>query len=271
MSDIKVSLFASAVRPKIWTYFLDSLKDESVDVEVVFGGHCRPEEVGQFLKKYENLKYIHTARIKPAQVYEVTRRACKGEVVVWVADDAEFVGGVLSKAYEYWRAMKNEKLILSLQTKESAYGNREGTFFDMKDHAFFGFDKSTPLMAPLAMMSRKYLDSLGGIDRRYVCGQYENDIVMRVYADGGDVEIFGDRQSYIWIDHLQKSIACGESKNESDFLKRPFAKGYGVDRSILEKSWAVGRRVLNKQIDEFQPFSDENILTESQSNKGIWI
>src|SRR3990167_10033299 len=67
----------------------------------------------------------------------------------------------------------------------------------------------------------------------------------------------------------------GESKTESDFLNRPFAKGYKQDRLILERSWATHKmfpvfNVSSTQLDKFEPYEDKDILEKSQSNKGIW-
>jgi len=152
-------------------------------------------------------------------------------------------------------------------------------------------------MAPLALISRKFLEELGGFDRRYVCGQYENDVVMNAYAVGGKVEVFGDEHCFIDIDHLGKSIKIGECEDEAGFLKRPFASGYRNDRAVLLASWCdfrwnpkiiiengktfiepffyqegklTGDDVLVNRADEFQPYEDEDILTKSQSNKGKW-
>jgi len=269
MENVNVSIFASAVRPKLWESCLSSFNSTSCSFEVVFGGFNTPEEVKPFIDKYPFFKYVHTANIKPSQVYEVTRRACSGETVVWFCDDAEVPNDVIGKAYKYWKSKRNEKLILSIQTKESGYNLPQGALFDMDNHRFFGYDKSSPLMAPLGMMSRKFLDELGGYDQRYISGQTENDVVMRAYLKGGKVEVFGDKDCYIDIDHLAKSILIGESKNERDFLNRPFAKGYDHDRKVLEKSWNTAGGMMIR-CDEFIPFKDKDILTKSQGAKGIW-
>ena len=267
---MSVSIFASAVRPKLWEECLDSIARTSCDIEVVFSGYCTEEEVKPFKDKYPFFKYITTGKIKPAQNYEIARSYCTKETIVWFCDDAETPDDVIGKAYKYWKEQDDEKLILSIQTKESGYGNAKGSLFDMNNHRLFGFDKTSPLMAPLALMSRKYLNDLGGLDRRYVCGQYENDIVMRAFADGGRVEIFGNKDCFIDIDHLEKSIRIGESRNESDFLKRPFATGYEKDREILERSWTENKKAVMVQRDDFEPYEDVDMYEKSQSNKGKW-
>lgn len=276
IDEIQVSLFASSNRPALYEAFFKSLKGTSVKYEVVFAGNKEPNPFihSEWLCDVEaneaDHRYILTANIKPSQCYEIARRACKGEVVIWVADDCEFPNDVIGKAYKYWKSERNEKLILSIQTKESGYGLPQGQLFDMDNHRFFGGVKTSPLMAPLGLMSRKFLDELGGVDRRYICGQYENDIVMRAYFKGAKVEIFGDENCFIDIDHLGKSLMIGESKKESDFLRRPFATGYVHDRSILEGSWSIvgGMYIRN---DAFEPFEDIDLLTKSQGPKGKWV
>jgi hypothetical protein len=128
-------------------------------------------------------------------------------------------------------------------------------------------------MAPLGLMSREYLDELGGVDRRYICGQYENDWVMRVYADGGEVIIFGDKDNYINIPHQEKSKLIKESTDFATYQQRPFAKGYVSDRVVLEKSWSRDKIVTLERYDEFEPFEDEDILIKSQSKnlEGMWV
>lgn len=285
MSDsIKVSLFASAVRQKLWFSLLDSLKDTSVSYEVIFAGNAPNWETGILLNQ-SNFKYIPTGNIKPAQCYEIARRHCSGEVVVWIADDCEFKGDVIGKAYRHWKTC-NEHHILSLQTEES------GIWQDMNKHAIYWNEGNTfPLMAPIAMMSRTFLEDLGGFDRRYVCGQYENDMVMRAYAKGATVEVFGDRSAYVEINHREKSILSGETTTKQDFESRPFAVGYNTDRYILEKSWCKMNEVklfvalasnpsevynkdymevLDTRSDEFEPYSKEISVVASESNRGIW-
>ena len=272
----QISLIASAIRTPLYQMFLNSLKGSEIEIEVVFAGPNNPQGTEFSIPHNVSFRYIATGNIKPAQCYEVARRAAKGDLICWVADDCEFIGGVLGKAYAFWKAIKNEKDVLSIQTREHypTRGNRlADNFCDMKLHSFYGGRPETPLMAPLGMMSRSYLDKLGGIDRRYTCGQYENDLVMRVYEDGGHVVPFGDRTCYIDINHIGKeSIMLGRKATFEDFLDRPFGKGYASDRLVLEKSWCggKGRNVRKQRFDVFEPFLEKDLLIHSQGPKGIW-
>lgn len=244
---MKISLFASSVRPQLYESFFKSLENEPLrdEIEVVFAGNVETYFVAK------NFRRIITANIKPAQCYEIARRNCKGEVVVWVADDCIFNGNIISNAYEYWKSKNNNKLVLSLQVSE--YNN----FCNMADHCLAKHRGRNELMAPIGMMSRDYLNELGGLDQRFICGQYENSIVMRVFKEGGACEVFGDKESYVFIDHHKAWELSGESKN---YGRRPFALGFPNDRQVLEGIW------VDKRLTEFEPFVDDNLLTESQGN-----
>ena len=294
MEEIAVSIFASAVRIPFYKTFLESLKSTSVPYEVIFCGHNTAAELikafegsgnftlirgGDLLPENDqiietrfhdiNFRYLHTRKIKPAQCYEIARRACRGKVSHYTADDCEYSPDLIGKAFRFWEGLNEEKTILSIQTLEN------GQFCDMRVHSFFGCVPSTPLMAPLGLFSTKLGNEIGGFDRRYVCGQYENDFVMNVMAKDGKVLVFGDKENKIDIDHYRKHG-----------IARPFATGYNHDREILEGSWTVmvnGRSKMStkilddipigyQRVDEFQPYTKEpNIILESESFKGIWI
>ena len=254
MQDIKVSIIASAVRVPFYKTFLDSLNGTTVTHEVIFAGPNTQEEVASLLFQYPQFRYLTTQNIKPSQCYEVARAAAVGETIHWSADDCEYSPDLIGKAYRLWKEVNDEKVILSIQTRENSQ------FCDMKKHTFFWWDTTSPLMAPLGLMSRSYLERLGGFDRRFVCGQYENLCVIMAMSDGGRVEIFGDKNNFINIDHMRRHG-----------LVRPFATGYNTDRQVLEDLCVEGKKVFLNLRKPFEPYiHDETFLLKSQSNKGKW-
>lgn len=249
---MKISLFASAIRTKDWPAFMDSLDSNKCEYEVIF---CGPDNCGYTHPKLTFIKSM----VKPAQCYEIARRACTGDLVHWTADDAVYSSRCLDEIVKFWEKINDRKTIISVQTKES------GHFNVMRTHRFFGGFNESPIMAPLGVMSRVYLEHLGGIDSRYICGQYENDIVMRVLEDGGKVELFLD-DYYVDLDHKNKHDATGSK----------FAHGYEADRVLLEGSWYGGWSKWTwpagpiTRVDQFVPFISKNIKTVSQAPAGIW-
>ena len=245
----RVSLFASAIRKQFFDTFFNSLSYSTIQLEVIFAGIL--EEVPFWkMSTTVDFKYIHTENIKPAQCYEIARRACSGELIHWTADDAVYTPDFLAKAYDYWKLQNNPRLILSLQTKEN------GQFCNMNYHSFFGMNANTPLMAPLGLMSREFADECGGFDKRFVCGQQENGLVMEALARGGEVKVFGDKHNLIVLDHYARHG-----------IKRPFAEGYNRDREVLEASWTDGKgNCVMTRMDKHESFEDKDILIKSQSN-----
>lgn len=276
---MKVSLIASSVRCWLWDEFFASLAYQPIDFEVVFAGNLSTYQVRPYLEKYPQLKYIHTADcICPAQCYEICRRFSSGELIMFVADDCEFQNNFLKRVYLFYKTLP-EKSIVSVKTVEN------GQNTDLEEHRFFGFNRESPQMAPIGLVDAKYLDKLGGFDRRYLCGQYENDVVMRIYEDGGNCYKYEDE--HVKIEHLKKH---GRTTK--------FWKGYEGDRQVLEDTWAIGekeipavadklygakitlnglkpptvtwpqwldkRQVSKKSQTGFFPYSNDNLLTVSQ-------
>lgn len=274
----KLSLFASAIRPHLWEDLLKSLKVGKYEYEVIFAGHVDQGLVKEMFSEYPEFKYITTGEIKPAQCYEIARRACTGILVCWIADDCIFSEGFVDKVYDYYTSIESiNSIVLSCKTNENGMNET------MLNHRFFGRNQNTPLMAPIGVMSREYLQYLGGIDKRYICGQYENSIVMSALSDGAKVYLYED--VCVNIEHANKH---GKNNN--------FWSGYNEDREQLENSWCIGgykpapkslvvldglnppqvywpisnTEVTLKRNDEFQPYSENISFMESEEPKGIW-
>lgn len=255
-----LSLFCSSIRPNLYKSLFDSLKGTTIDVEFVFAGNLKDIPAIDLPERIY-FRYIKTADIKPAQIYEVARRSCIGELISWTADDAEFAADVLGKAYRFFKRTCTRKDVVSTQTKEN-YG--EWRLCDMSAHRFFGGDPRAPKMAPMGIMNREYFQELGGIDRRFICGQWDNDLVMRIYNDGGKVYHFDE--GVILLDHYNK-----HDQRWKVTSTRPFGQGYKHDREILEAAWGKKGQMKYdefpyKRYDSgFESFEDKDLLTVSQS------
>ena len=292
-----VSLCASANRVIWWPRFLDSLKGNKVPYEVIFVGDTRPPQ--ETLDKYPELKYIYSTT-KPAQCYEIAFRAAKGKFIHWTADDADYhvfkqvlpVHGPdcfdpLDRAVKAWE---------DLDAKNGNDGKTVIAFRPIEDggdvykfHHFFGGWDHTPIMAPFCLIGRDYfVNHLGGYDNRFVSGQSENDVVMRVLEDGGRVEVALD--SFLYVHHRQVHPRTPDGTKEDN----KFRKWYNTDRDALEMFWVVGGRGWYEKINAMRPgpektaeekkvpispkrlypverFEDTGILTETQGWKGHWV
>jgi hypothetical protein len=262
----KISVFASSVRVNLWKPFFESIARNDLPFEVVFAGNLSEEVVMEnapvFKKDGQCFRYIYTGRIKPAQVYEIARLNCRGELLHWTADDSEYSEHLLDKIWARWVELNDYKKIISCQTIE------DGNFVVLEWHRLFGRAYNTPQMAPLGFMSEKFFNEVGGVDRRYISGQWDNDIIMRAMNAGGEVVLFMDKGE-ISLDHYHKHGGNAGT----------FRTAYTHDRKILEAAWAPQGRDQKfdslpfKRFDSgFEPFDaeDPNFYYVSQSHKGMW-
>jgi len=246
---IQVSICASAMRVQWWERFYNSCIGNKLNWEIIFVGSIPPPK-----KLPSNFKWIYS-NTKPAQCYEIAFREAKGELIHWSADDASYGKEEcnLDKAYKFYKESKNYKTIISMQAIE------DGENYT-KRHRFFVDNTNTPRMAPMGMISNKFMKELGGYDRNFIAGQSENDLVMRGLEAGGVVKVIPN--CFVYLHHNQ--VHSKTTPNE-------FRKAYTEDRKVLEKAWVTNTGTLSKKrLTKFTPFSNNEILTINQGQSGIW-
>lgn len=236
MSQYDISLCASAIRVQDWKVFYTSTQQNNCRVEVVFVGDVMPD-----FDLPGNFKFIYSP-VKPAQCWEAALRAASGRYISLTADDAEYAPNSLDNMVKFMDSRFNNKIIGSFQTIENGH-------LITKDHTFKG-----KIMAPFFVFKKDYYNYIGGADRRFIGGMFENDIIMRVHADGGDVQICED--AFVKVDHLFKHN--GKSpQNECHFT---------YSFPLLESLWVD----VNNRTDKLQPFDDRDLTRVSQGEKGRW-
>lgn len=250
-----ISLIASAARPQFWEdLYASTLDNKNVKIQIVF---CGPNPPQYALP--DNFKYIY-ASVKPAQCYEIAARAAEGEIIGWTADDARYNRlsincpnglDILWTHYLSYQVYHGDnKTILAQRTIE------DGTDISPK-HRFFFDRQDTPMMAPLGFINREWFMQLGGYDRNFICGQSENDIVMRGLQDGGRVYLLDD--SKVFLSHAE---CHGEYT---------FRHGYNFDREFLESCWVNPDKSMSlTRLKPFERFDEQDITTINQGPAGRW-
>ena len=168
---------------------------------------------------------------------------------MWTADDAYYEGNALDFAYEKYKE-NNNKTIVGLRTIEDG---RDIT----NVHRLIGKDYNSPIMSPFGMMNRELFNELGGYDRRFICGQSENDVVMRVREIGGAV-VYCDKKVFVEHDKIHE---------QGTVFRSPY---YTYDRMVLESFWVKDGKIVNNRLLPIERFDDKDITTITQSNKGKW-
>jgi hypothetical protein len=250
MKEPKISLIASAARPRFWNRFWNSLVWNDTPYEVIFVGPNEPFE--EFPEHFRFIK----SNCKPAQCYEAGLRAARGVIVGWTADDAN---------YNHPQLQVPKSLDIIWQLYEKSDGKTifaQRPYEDGGDigtrHRLIHDNYNTPLMAPFGFINREWFMKLGGYDRNFICGQSENDVVMRAIEDGGRVELV--MESPLWVHHAE----CHGNSYD-------FRKGYDWDRAFLESCWFMpDNSVSPKRLKALEPFDDTDILTINQGPAGKW-
>lgn len=284
MSDIQVSLCASANRPilqngfKNWERFLNSLKGNKINYEVIFVGNTPPNFSAN---KYPEFKWIK-ANVKPCQCYQISFWEAKGELVGWTADDADYAykGNLdnLDRVYNAYKKSEQEyndkKTVIAMRPVEG--GNPD---VQEKWHYLFGGCPWSPRMAPFGLVNTEYfVNYLRGYHREYISGQAENGAVMRILEDGGRV-VF-QRDAWVVVHHHQVHPRDNRGKEDNKFRKY-----YNEDRKVLENAWIKEgygsyERLTPEQLKEkvtvskirLQPFipfeRTKDVCTKSQGQQG---
>jgi hypothetical protein len=113
-------------------------------------------------------------------------------------------------------------------------------------------------MAPFGIVNREMFNQLGGYDRDFICGQSENDVVMRFLEIGGIVEI---SDVPVFVNHRKAHHDSGTV----------FRSGYyHEDRKVLEDAWIDNGKILTKRKYPVNSFSTEDILNTTQGQRGRW-
>lgn len=236
MLEYDISLCASAIRIKDWLVFHESTKANNCRVEIVFVGDVIPD-----FDLPDNFKFIYSP-VKPCQCWEAAIRASSGRYVSLTADDAEYIAGSLDVMVQFMDSQIDYKVVGSFQTIEN------GTLIT-KDHQYKG-----KLMAPFFVFRREYYKHIGGADKRFIGGMFENDVIMRVYEDGGRVEVC--KEAFVSADHLRKHNA---TSRQCEFH-------FDYSFPLFESLWIDA----DKRADKLQSFDDNNITKITQGEKGYW-
>lgn len=224
MNKIDISICASAIRTKWWQEFYNSLKGNSVKYEVIFVGNKKPE----FELPY-NFKWIYSKEC-PAKCYQIAFDNAQGELINWTADDVTYSQNALDIAYDFFHIFDNGgKIIVAFNCIENGSPTSKGHRIDKEN---------SPLMAPIGLINREWLNKLGGYDERFYCGQSENDLTMRMYEIDGGVEIC--REATVYIEHNQKHEGKSIFRTEDGF------DYHKKDRRFLESCWIKSDGSISK-------------------------
>jgi hypothetical protein len=246
MNNIKpdISLFGSSYRPENWMNLYRSIGENDVRFEIIFVGPNEPD-----FELQPNIKFIKSF-VKPSQCFEIAARNTAADLIMNMPDDVEFkTERPLDRLYCIYKSHNNEKLIVSCRYK------LDGEDFSDECHHFFVGDRSSPILSLSGLLSKRLYREVGGVDRNFLTVMADNDITMRVHANGGEVIL-----SDVYLEEYKRkgrgSQLCEEYWNH--------------ERGLLLDLWVVDGKLQSERVRSVEPFSDSKIVEVSQGPRGRW-
>ena len=241
----KISFIGPSHRTHLWKSFFESIIT-NLDFEVVFVSDIVPKE-GE-VPEDDRFRYI-ISKVKPAQCFEIAYRRSTGTHIIWTGDDFMYSPYALENLITMYNSFYDHKVIIACNVYQDGHSARH-------EHVVPWDNKIR--LTTTGLISKKVIEEVGGLaDRTFVCGHWDVDLMMRIYTNGG--KLF----------ECPTAIAY-EPHNQFHKIESNFATSWATELEYFKSLWMKDGKTTSERQKVFIPYSEENILTESQGEKGKW-
>jgi hypothetical protein len=242
----------------------DCIMQNDIDVQVIIAGPIEPS-----FKLANNVLYIKTEDVKPAQCFEIAMRNVSSDLFTAVADDNRLNKNGLDRICEEYLKEEEESgddnfiIIPRLRAprlpRRITYEGKNGL--------------APPVSLAGTIIRSKWFDVIGGVDRRFLAVYWDIDWSMRFYENGGryilssslqmiEPQFAGERRLHKLAQRYDRSIV-------DSFWVRDAEEGEEVPS---DSAWCYSRRGANrviskKRVQPFEPFEEEGLMEHSQDVK----
>ena len=259
----KISFIGPSHRTHLWKPFFESIITD-LDFEVVFVTDIEPkeDEIPTVNRTDINVTGVHSkttqdprfkwiySKVKPGQCFEIAYRESTGTHIIWTGDDFTYSPYCLDNLYSMWKSFYDYKIIIACNVYQDGYSARH-------EHVVPWDNKIR--LTTTGLISKQIIEEVGGLaDSTFVCGHWDVDLMMRIYAVGG--KLF----------ECPTAIAY-EPHNEFHKIESNFAPSWAAELEYFKSLWLKDGKTTFERQKTFKPYLNENILTESQGIKGNWV
>jgi hypothetical protein len=268
MNNIQFSLIAPSIRPHLWKQFYNSIQHTEINYEVIFIGPLPPIE-----NLPVNVRWIEST-VKPSQCTHIGFLEAKGEIISLTADDAQYFSpNNISAIDNMYSFIMNFPKKDNYNPQKIAYGFRmfEDKFcIETTNTHYLTINKnssvSQPLLYPFFAIYKDLYMEIGGYDNRFICGQAENDFLLRITEKYGNTISSVCPTAMVWADHE-------DHKNSGKF--REYHK---IENTTLRDLWLLyshevpdGKYVSRRLDTTIKSYiNDDTLYSKSQGECGEW-
>lgn len=260
----KISIIGPSHRTHLWKPFYESIIT-NLDFEVIFVTDKRPEphevpgwELGYeisddfvFHKNNGTFRYLFS-KVKPAQCFEIAYYFSTGNFIIWTGDDFIYSPYALDNAYAMYKSFHDHKVMISFDVYEDGH---EAT----RSYHKVPWDEKVQLTTS-ALISKQAIEEVGGLaDKYFVCGHWDVDLQMRIYANNGRMFICPNAFAY-------------EPHNAFHKNEANFATTWETELNYWTSLWQKDGKTTFQRQNIFTPYDHNhpNFLTENQGPAGKW-
>jgi len=247
----KIALIGPSHRTHLWKNFYESIITD-LDFEVIFVSDIIPDANDLPQPPVDNFNWF-ISPVKPAQCFEIAYRSAVkrgANFIVWTGDDFVYAPYALDHAYAMYRSFHDHKVMVSFDVYEDGY---EATKF----YHQLPWDEKVQLTTS-ALISVQAIEEVGGLaDKCFVCGHFDVDLQMRIYANGGRLFVCPTAVAY-------------EPHNQFHKKEANFATTRREELNYFTSLWCKDGVTTWQRQQPFMPYTDDNLLTVSQGPSGKW-
>ncbi len=242
---MNISFIGPSHRTHLWKPFFESIITKA-NFEVVFVSDIEPKK--EEIPQDSRFKYV-ISPVKPGQCFEIAYRISKGTHIIWTGDDFMYSPYALEHLSTMYKSFHDHKVIIACNVYQDGHSARH-------EHVVPWDNKIR--LTTTGLISKQVIDEVGGLaDKTFVCGHWDVDLMMRIYANGG--RLF----------ECPTAIAY-EPHNQFHKVEANFADSWKKELEYFTLLWKKDGKTTFERQRPFLPYSNENILTISQGEKGKW-
>jgi len=257
MNDVKISFCAPSIRPHLWKQFCDSLANTKVPWEAVFVGPLPPVE-----SLPSNFRWIKS-NVKPSQCTHIAFMEAKGEFLALTADDAQYFSPDKTSSTDNMISFIENFPYIDDYAQDMAFGYRmfEDNYCvetSLTHKLSFVHNVTSPLLFPFFVVHKSTYLKLHGYDTRFVCGQAENDFLLRIATTYGHTVSTLAPKSMVWANH--------DSGHEN---KSKFREYHFYETEVLKELWSIDGSYVHKRQRTLNEYTnDDTLYTKTQGKNG---